>query len=274
MWSKLSEVDPIALADTRLTLHWSAQLIGAVGFAFADPAPDDSHSNFLWDTANRRFLGRPLPGGTRVFIELHEFEAGIVDSEDVEHRRFPLVGKTLTEAYGELESGLSILQFSGTTLRTPSYDLPAHPVQSGAAFDEPNFDHLKAFRAWYGAAYDALHSIAAQHEGASEVRGWPHHFDLATLIGLDENAHHEEARSVGVGFSPGDAETAEPYFYVTPWPAPASDQLTKLNVGHWNTEGWTGAVLTATELRSESDPESSVSEFLNTALSASFDALE
>ena len=78
------------------------------------------------------------------------------------------------------------------------------------------------------------------------MRCWPHHFDVASLITLDAGADAEEARTIGVGFSPGDGSYDQPYFYVTPWPYPEADDLPSLAGGaHWHTEGWIGAVLTA-----------------------------
>ena len=46
---------------------------------------------------------------------------------------------------------------------------------------------------------------------------WPHHFDIATLVKL-EDGQPANARSIGVGVSPGDEYYAQPYVYVSPWP--------------------------------------------------------
>ena len=54
-----------------------------------------------------------------------------------------------------------------------------------------------------------------------------------------------------MGLSPGDGTFAEPYFYLLPWPSPPGE-LPKLDGGHWHTEGWTGAVLEASEFTSGS----------------------
>jgi hypothetical protein len=74
---------------------------------------------------------------------------------------------------------------------------------------------------------------------------------------------------VGAGLSPGDDSYGEPYFYVSPHPTPPADCLGKLASGRWHTTGWTGAVLTATDILSRSgESESSVTEFVDAAVEA------
>jgi hypothetical protein len=80
------------------------------------------------------------------------------------------------------------------------------------------------------------------------VRVWPHHVDVGSVLPLG-GGHGEGAASIGVGLSPGDEAIAEPYFYVTPWPPPPADSLPELPAGgRWRREGWTGAVLTGSEI--------------------------
>jgi hypothetical protein len=90
---------------------------------------------------------------------------------------------------------------------------------------------------------DALHDRSPE---ASPVRCWPHHFDLATLLTFPATSPGGEPSSVGVGMSPGDESQPGPYFYVNGWPHPDPDALPRLDgAGHWNAEGWVGAVLPA-----------------------------
>ena len=98
----------------------------------------------------------------------------------------------------------------------------------------------------YGGADFLLRELESAASGASEVRCWPHHFDLATLITLSGSG--EEARTVGVGLSPGDDSYREPYYYVTPWPYPRGRLLPELPAGRWHTEGWVGAILRGSDL--------------------------
>ena len=63
---------------------------------------------------------------------------------------------------------------------------------------------LHALAAWYGLADAVLTEVAARHKdihpGPSAVRCWPHHFDIATYVALEEG-DFEVARGVGIGLS-------------------------------------------------------------------------
>ncbi|NNE17483.1 MAG: hypothetical protein HKN10_03295, partial [Myxococcales bacterium] len=86
----------------------------------------------------------------------------------------------------------------------------------------------------------------------------------------------EEARSIGVGFSPGDGSYDQPYFYVTPWPYPEASSLPRLTKGaEWHRSGWTGAVLTAERLLSvpPAEQEQTARGALRRAVAASHEVL-
>ena len=117
--------------------------------------------------------------------------------------------------------------------------LPEHPVATGAPFHLAGSAAPAELERYYAGADRLLRGLRELNPGASPVRCWPHHFDLATLILLDPDADAETARSIGVGLSPGDAARPEPYFYVLPWPRPTGD-LPALDGGAWNTGGWAG----------------------------------
>jgi hypothetical protein len=121
-----------------------------------------------------------------------------------------------------------------------------------------------------------LTALAAQMPGASEVRCWPHHFDVGALVSLETQPDGSLAKSIGLGLSPGDESYPEPYWYVSPWPYPAPSKLPALESGgRWHTEGFAAAILTGSELLS--GPHDSQSErvqsFLDSAVAAGRNAL-
>jgi hypothetical protein len=129
--------------------------------------------------------------------------------------------------------------------------MPAHPAARGAPFAATDPAALAEIARWFADADRVFRAFASADAGASAVRCWPHHFDIATLVSVGAaGTDRASARSIGVGLSPGDGSYAEPYFYVTPWPyPPVNATLPHLaGGGRWHSLGWTGAVLTGTNL--------------------------
>ncbi|MEM6639834.1 MAG: hypothetical protein AAF610_08015 [Pseudomonadota bacterium] len=114
---------------------------------------------------------------------------------------------------------------------------------------------LAALGDWYAETYRALGALIMRFGTLAVttpvVRCWPHHFDMAALFSLDAG-DPEHARSVGIGFSPGDDSFPDPYFYCTPWPAPDSRPAVALP-WHWHTKGFTALVCPIGRLQSGDD---------------------
>ncbi len=110
-----------------------------------------------------------------------------------------------------------------------------HPAAEGRAFDRENDAEALpelALARYYGNVDRILR----------EVRCWPHHFDIGTVVDLKSTA---EGCSIGLGLSPGDESYDQPYFYVNPYPNPDLSALPPLLAGdHWHTQGWMGVVAT------------------------------
>jgi hypothetical protein len=107
-----------------------------------------------------------------------------------------------------------------------------------------------------------LESIRKSGRNVSDVRCWPHHFDIAVLIGV------AAGRTVGAGMEPGDVYYDEPYFYVNLSPRPAAPPTAALaGHGSWHTHEWIGAVLPVSRLGENAVDD--VRAFLNSAIEAS-----
>lgn len=244
-WKSLGSVLPESLEPARLDLHWAAQLVSASGATLLEPASDFSHTNLAWDRHLGVLAGRPVgDAGLRAALVFEGLELAVLDGGR-EQATFALAGHTLDEALGWLAEALG----ANRALRMPTHDMPDHPVRDGAVFSEAETDGRRELAAWFADATTLIEVLVHDETVASPVRCWPHHFDVATLLSFEPDAGPEEARTIGVGFSPGDGRYRAPYFYVTPWPYPDPASLPELHgTVCWNTEEWTGAVLAADRL--------------------------
>ncbi len=104
--------------------------------------------------------------------------------------------------------------------------------------------------AWLAFGWGRLTAIAGD---ATRPTLWPEHFDAAVELG-------DEARGQRgtFGVSPGDAEHALPYLYVTHWSDVTPD-------AYWNDTAFPGASITYDELRTAPDPAERADEFFANA---------
>ncbi len=263
-WIPIQAISASKLTDARLQLHHAAQLATAAGISYLEKKPDDSHTNLEWLPALSALASNPVgEKNLRVAVRPREFAVMVVATPDLPLTEFALDGRTFDEAARWLRArlgqyGLDPARF--TTAR--HYTIPPHPVDDGHAFN-PDADALGELAHWYRDASVVLGEFAKQFDGASPVRCWPHHFDIATLI------DRGEGKSVGLGLEPGDDSYAEPYWYANAYPAPQFDgTLPPLEGnGTWHTTGWTGAVLVGSRM-DEADQAAQVARFFQSALRA------
>jgi len=277
-WTEIGGFDPADLIDASVELHWALQLLAAAGQTFAEPAPDDSHRATVWDDDLRAFVGAPFatPYPLRVALRPDDLTLLILDRTGAAVAALPLPGQSLDAAHEWL--GLAAATYFGgapPVLERPTYDMPAHPLKDGARFSTAILPELGALSALYGSAAGTIKAIVSGRTDASEVRCWPHHFDLAALLTLEPAVDGEATRTVGLGLAPAGAACASWYWYVSPRPAPDPTTLPPLNSGAWHTEGWTGAVLEgeAVVALPPSDREAAVENFLRRGIAASVRAL-
>lgn len=244
-WPAIGRVDVALLRDARLQFHHAVQVVNAGAISFLPPAPDDSHTNLEWIAPQAAFAAAPIGDSApfRVALRPASMELIVIQSDGDVAARFDLAGRTIDDARqwmrGLVEQhGLDARQLTFAK----HYEIPRHAVVAGAPFGISSDGRTECAGYWSGA--DALiRAVATSVPGASSVRCWPHHFDLATLVALEGNG----TRTIGIGFSLGDNSYEQPYFYIGPYPHPPAELLPELALGHWHTEHWTGAVLTATE---------------------------
>jgi hypothetical protein len=126
-------------------------------------------------------------------------------------------------------------------LRDPSAPLAIDPVAAAYLGD------------WYGFAYSVLEELRSDASSTepSRVQLWPEHFDAAF-----ECLSDDLGRRATFGASPGDAQVAEPYLYVTPWHfgelAPSA---------RWNATTFRGAILLLSDMIRAADQRRAALDF-------------
>lgn len=241
-----SETD---IVTTRIELHWAAQVAAAAGVTRGEPAADFAHHALTWDGPTGSLAGPRIDAepGYRTALRIAD-RSILLLVEGAEPEALPLGGLTPDEAVAGLDARIAArTSGGGEPLGRPStHEMPAPRHAPDGRFGHDANPLWPDFAGLYAQVAAELAAVHAREPNAGPVRLWPHHFDTATLIAIDPSESGEDARSVGVGLSPGDGGHPLPYWYVTPWPYPSAVGLPELaGGGRWHTEGWVGAVLSA-----------------------------
>ncbi len=245
-WTPLGKIDPDALKNARRHLHDRVQWLARIARSYRPAVPDDSHTALTWEASDGLFATQSIPvrsGSVRFILDAESVSlgvrsaAGAGDTLDLSRLEF-------AEANPRVRDFLAGAGIDAAGLRTElpyDHELPAIASLSTG---KERVELAKYFDNFFRILRDRFQG----EPGAGAARIWPHHFDLATLISID-NTGSEHDRSIGVGFSPGDGVFGQPYVYVTPWPYPETSALGAPPDGmRWHTEGFTALVGTAGEL--------------------------
>lgn len=271
MQNDLQRHSVTALEGARDMAHKAVQLVTKAARANIKAVPDDSHSNLGWKKGLGMFVSQPLTTSSGdVFVCFHVswLSLMIIIGDELGPSLY-LAGVSDEDAGTWLDGQLAALGLQAASTVPLPYDMPASAdgieVYSTAGLE----DGLRTLSAWFSLAHDKLTEFAASQmqlsPGPSPVRCWPHHFDIATYVAL-EDADAETAKGIGVGMSPGDESYGQPYFYINPWPhLDAADLPVLPPPGHWHTQGFVGAIATGEEVLSLSDIETGLPEFISAA---------
>lgn len=265
----LYQSDVRELEPARIQLHQAAQMIAAAGVSFAQHQADDSHTNMELIKPLKAWAGARCPGKRpwRLALDFATLKYLFLDArENTVLSEFELHGHTFAEARAWfvrqlIHAGVEPSAFS-TTLH---FEIPANDYAGGRPFDAENRRAFRNLDRHFLSAHHALEKVLAD-KNSGDPRIWPHHFDLGALITVDGEA----GKSVGPGLSPGDGTFNEPYFYVSPWPYPQEGGRLRneelAGAGFWHTEGFTAAVLKASDYVRVEEMSSYIVAFLESAI--------
>lgn len=276
-WQQLAMSDKTAIAAALRQAHTASQWQARAGWGLMEARPDDSHYNLGWVADLKAFSTNELPDGSSLALRIADLTLMLVKKGTVT-AELSLHGSTDAAIRDWLGGQLAAAGLDPAKLdEALPYDMPGGARGSDEAYDaEGTKEALGELSNWFANADMALNQVVADYSGPapgpSPVRCWPHFFDIATLIALDGD-DADNKRTIGVGMSPGDDNFDEPYFYISLWPVPDQSALTELPaIGHWRTEGFTGAVAPAESILASANQGADMAEFLKEAVAISMKA--
>ena len=278
-WQKLTNISLTKLAEARKQLHQAVQLAALTGRAFLPKVDDDNFASLRWNKEKNILFGQAWGKNKfKTAINFGNFSLLLLDENNETINSFSLNGLFYNDAFKKLKEmiGTTGEDINKLSLLLP-YKIPVYPTATNERFnffDKLLFEELGKY---FANTNLVLEGVVKNNPGASEIGCWPHHFDIATLMVLDDSK--DNYKSIGVGLSPGDDNYNQPYFYITPWPYPNTEGLTLPELhsgGFWHTEGWVGAILTAKSILSFDPSEkqhNAVNEFIKDGIKVVKDLL-
>ena len=272
-WRPLRDIDQRRLSAARRQAHHAVQWLARAARAYVPSQPDDGHTNLGWDDTFDSFTTHRLKNGTRLSLKIADLTLLLQGDEGTARiQSFSLNGRTDAQARQWLGEQLGAKGLDPNALDAPSpYEMPARTITEGAAYGVADLaEPLAELATWFANAELSLVRVQGhmieRKLAASDVRCWPHHFDLATLASFPARTAGTTGY-VGAGLSPGDEYYDEPYFYVSVYPRPDSAALPRLPaLGHWHTHEFAAAIAPAHRIVAANNQQAAADEFLETAI--------
>jgi hypothetical protein len=249
---------------TRETLHLYSKAVGVVPRAHAEFHPKWWHISLKVRPDGLVTDNMPLPGGGIFALKMDLLGHKVV--------LFTSRGETRELSMTE---GLSATAFGDQVLgAVADLGLTGEYAREKFEDDEPRQYDPAAAEKYFAAVVSADRIFKKHRAGLSgevgPVQLWPHGFDLAfewfgtRTVEYEEGGQIEKYPSqINLGFSPGESNHPEPYFYSNPWPF-EGDQLVPKPLpsgARWFTESWQGSILEYASLAGDREAEDKLSDY-------------
>ncbi|WP_350285159.1 hypothetical protein [uncultured Croceitalea sp.] len=226
--------------DTISQLHFAAQYLATAAKSFLVAKDDDSHTNIGFSIASKRLQTRSLTdNGLLLSLNLMDFSL-----EWNSQKTEPLVlnDKTHSDVTDWLRRTSVLLEFKKPYQFDLHYELP-FAIEDTFIFKSLQNEALEDFFTTRSIAQKAIQSFLEEESLVSEIRIWPHHFDLGAFATISDTK-----KSVGVGLAVADTVVPQTYFYISGYQNNAPIDPTRLDtltLGKWKNNTFKGGVLSA-----------------------------
>lgn len=222
-------------------LHIAAQYLSAAAISFVEAKQDDSHTNFAWlegSTLFSRALGNPKYKLALNFssfsIEWYADQVFIASIDLAETNHLVIINwikERIKEAGYKKEYSYKFHYNIGYEIEMQDYTFPV-----------PNQKELNRIAELFSSANEVLHQVLKEQSLYSEIRVWPHHFDMGAYTVLNEEV------SVGMGLAIPDHIIPDFYYYIRGYQGEntiPTENLNSLVDGEWQTGEMEAGILKA-----------------------------
>ncbi|MDH7447766.1 hypothetical protein [Aquimarina sp. 2201CG14-23] len=223
-------------------IHIAAQYLAAAGISFLPKKDDDSHTNLGFNSEKGYLETWPLNDqGCKITFDYLNFALHWVANSTV-RLSILLDGKTHQEVVSWMESLATTLGLKNPFVYKLHYDLPYDPITNDFVFRKPSDDVLQELLEQRILAQHVLEKTISSSSLTSDIRIWPHHFDIGAFSSLK----NKEGVAIGLGMAIPDTIHNDYYFYISGYKGHDGIDTTgfnKLTLGSWSNEGFKGATL-------------------------------
>ena len=281
-WKPLGAAPAKKLTTIYFQPYQLAQWLARFARGYLKAVPDDSHTSLRWISENGAMSTDPAEtdkGQLAFALYARDLVLSAI-MDDVIIDEIAMHGRRDEEAGAWMRKVLTGAGLDTKALDAPSpYTLLATPYAKATRYDaQSEIAGLTEAARYLDNASLLLGEIVAKHSsikpGPSPVRLWPHHFDIATLIALEEG-DFENARAVGAGLAIPDKLHKEYYFYTYPWPRHERKKLPPLRSNcSYQHEGFFGAAQLMSKVIAQSDQEATARSFFDETITLFIDVLK
>lgn len=237
------------MRNTIEKLHQASQYLAAASISFLDKKADDSHTNLGWNTALSRIESHPLDAkGNQLVFDLKSSQLAWLKNS-VESDKINLENNSHAEITSWIKDVSRINGIEKEFKYSFHYDLPYASLSENHQF---SFDksQVETYINRQDIAQEAFESFLTVNDLKSDIRIWPHHFDLGIYFQIDD----EGKNFVGAGLAVPDTLVDDMYFYSSGHKNGDSIKTSEfkgLTKGDWRKD-WEGATLASENINSDS----------------------
>ncbi|MFT5618895.1 MAG: hypothetical protein ACI85I_002130 [Arenicella sp.] len=225
-------------------LHLAAQYLAVAGINFVDKKADDSHTNLGWDSENLRLTSRFLANtGFQVGLNYTDFSLEWLKVGEVQDS-LPLHESSHNAVVDWVSKKIATAGIEGSYNYSLHYDIPYNSLGNDFRYELVSKSEMHRLAGLLSVAQNQFQIFLQNEKLDSEIRVWPHHFDL----GIYTEADSSKNLFVGAGLAVPDSLVDDLYYYISGYKdgeSMAVSSFLALSQGKW-ADNWDGGVMAST----------------------------